>query len=64
MPEIEAIEVESDDPIGPFGAKEAGEGTQLLPVTSTKLQINSKFTISKSQKRSKTIVWNFEFWLL
>ena len=31
MPEIEAIEVETDDPIGPFGAKEAGEGTQLPP---------------------------------
>jgi 4-hydroxybenzoyl-CoA reductase subunit alpha len=23
--------VETDDPIGPFGAKEAGEGTQLSP---------------------------------
>ena len=31
MPEIEAIEIETDDPIGPFGAKEAGEGTQLSP---------------------------------
>ena len=31
MPEIEAIEVVTDDPIGPFGAKEAGEGTQLSP---------------------------------
>jgi len=31
MPDIEAIEVETDDPIGPFGAKEAGEGTQLSP---------------------------------
>jgi 4-hydroxybenzoyl-CoA reductase subunit alpha len=31
MPEIETIEVETDDPIGPFGAKEAGEGTQLSP---------------------------------
>jgi len=31
MPQIEAIEVETDDPIGPFGAKEAGEGTQLSP---------------------------------
>jgi len=31
MPEIVAIEVETDDPIGPFGAKEAGEGTQLSP---------------------------------
>ena len=29
--EIEAIEVETDDPIGPYGAKEAGEGTQLSP---------------------------------
>ena len=32
MPQIEAIEVETDNPIGPFGAKEAGEGTRLLPV--------------------------------
>ena len=31
MPEIEAMEVLTDDPIGPFGAKEAGEGTQLSP---------------------------------
>lgn len=31
MPEIEAIEVETDDPIGPFGAKESGEGTQVSP---------------------------------
>jgi len=31
MPEIVAIEVETDDPIGPYGAKEAGEGTQLSP---------------------------------
>ena len=31
MPEIEAIEVETYDPIGPYGAKEAGEGTQLSP---------------------------------
>jgi 4-hydroxybenzoyl-CoA reductase subunit alpha len=31
MPEIEAIEVETDDPVGPFGAKESGEGTQVAP---------------------------------
>ncbi len=31
MPEIEAIEVETDDPVGPFGAKESGEGTQVSP---------------------------------
>jgi 4-hydroxybenzoyl-CoA reductase alpha subunit len=31
MPEIGCIEVETDDPLGPFGAKEAGEGTQLAP---------------------------------
>jgi 4-hydroxybenzoyl-CoA reductase alpha subunit len=31
MPEIESIDIETDDPIGPFGAKEAGEGTQLSP---------------------------------
>jgi len=31
MPQIETIEVETNDPIGPFGAKEAGEGTQLSP---------------------------------
>jgi CO/xanthine dehydrogenase Mo-binding subunit len=30
-PEIGCIEVETDDPLGPFGAKEAGEGTQLAP---------------------------------
>ena len=23
--------IETDDPVGPFGAKEAGEGTQLSP---------------------------------
>jgi 4-hydroxybenzoyl-CoA reductase alpha subunit len=31
MPEIGAIDIETDDPVGPFGAKEAGEGTQLSP---------------------------------
>ena len=31
MPKIEAIEIETDDPVGPYGAKEAGEGTQLSP---------------------------------
>jgi 4-hydroxybenzoyl-CoA reductase subunit alpha len=31
MPEMEAIDIETDDPVGPFGAKEAGEGTQLSP---------------------------------
>jgi 4-hydroxybenzoyl-CoA reductase subunit alpha len=31
MPQIDTIDVETDDPIGPFGAKEAGEGTQLSP---------------------------------
>jgi 4-hydroxybenzoyl-CoA reductase subunit alpha len=31
MPEIVAIDIETDDPVGPFGAKEAGEGTQLSP---------------------------------
>ena len=31
MPEIETIDIETDDPVGPFGAKEAGEGTQLSP---------------------------------
>jgi 4-hydroxybenzoyl-CoA reductase subunit alpha len=31
MPEIGTIEVETNDPVGPFGAKEAGEGTQLSP---------------------------------
>lgn len=30
-PQIASIEVETDDPIGPFGAKESGEGTQLAP---------------------------------
>jgi CO/xanthine dehydrogenase Mo-binding subunit len=27
MPPIEIIQVESYDPVGPFGAKESGEGT-------------------------------------
>jgi 4-hydroxybenzoyl-CoA reductase subunit alpha len=31
MPEIGVIEVETIDPLGPFGAKESGEGTQLAP---------------------------------
>jgi len=31
MPEVEPILIESDDPAGPFGAKEAGQGP-LLPV--------------------------------
>ena len=31
MPEMEAIHIHTEDPLGPFGAKEAGEGTQLAP---------------------------------
>jgi 4-hydroxybenzoyl-CoA reductase subunit alpha len=31
MPDVDVIIVESDDPEGPFGAKEAGEGP-LLPI--------------------------------
>jgi 4-hydroxybenzoyl-CoA reductase subunit alpha len=31
VPAIASIEVETDDPEGPFGAKESGEGTQLAP---------------------------------
>ncbi|GAB4278219.1 MAG: xanthine dehydrogenase family protein molybdopterin-binding subunit [Deferrisomatales bacterium] len=31
MPEVEGIHIDTDDPEGPFGAKEAGEGTQLAP---------------------------------
>ena len=31
MPELEGIQVVTDDPLGPFGAKESGEGTQLAP---------------------------------
>ncbi|MBI5014701.1 MAG: molybdopterin-dependent oxidoreductase [Deltaproteobacteria bacterium] len=31
MPEMEGLHVDTDDPEGPFGAKEAGEGTQLAP---------------------------------
>jgi 4-hydroxybenzoyl-CoA reductase alpha subunit len=31
VPAITSIEVETDDPEGPFGAKESGEGTQLAP---------------------------------
>jgi 4-hydroxybenzoyl-CoA reductase subunit alpha len=30
-PSITSVEVETDDPEGPFGAKESGEGTQLAP---------------------------------
>jgi len=30
-PKITSIEVETDDPVGPFGAKESGEGTQVAP---------------------------------
>jgi 4-hydroxybenzoyl-CoA reductase subunit alpha len=30
-PEMESLHVETHDPLGPFGAKEAGEGTQLAP---------------------------------
>jgi 4-hydroxybenzoyl-CoA reductase subunit alpha len=31
MPVVEAIHIDTEDPLGPFGAKEAGEGTQLAP---------------------------------
>ncbi len=31
VPEMESIDIETNDPVGPFGAKEAGEGTQLSP---------------------------------
>jgi len=31
VPSITSIEVETNDPEGPFGAKESGEGTQLAP---------------------------------
>ncbi|MDD5206609.1 MAG: molybdopterin-dependent oxidoreductase, partial [Desulfobacterales bacterium] len=31
MPEMGALHIDTDDPVGPFGAKEAGEGTQLAP---------------------------------
>jgi 4-hydroxybenzoyl-CoA reductase subunit alpha len=31
MPEMESFDIETNDPVGPFGAKEAGEGTQLSP---------------------------------
>jgi 4-hydroxybenzoyl-CoA reductase alpha subunit len=31
MPEVEAVHIDTEDPLGPFGAKEAGEGTQLAP---------------------------------
>jgi 4-hydroxybenzoyl-CoA reductase subunit alpha len=31
MPAMEAVHIHTDDPEGPFGAKEAGEGTQLAP---------------------------------
>ena len=28
---MESMHIDTDDPLGPFGAKEAGEGTQLAP---------------------------------
>jgi CO/xanthine dehydrogenase Mo-binding subunit len=31
MPGIDAVRIDTDDPLGPFGAKEAGEGTQRVP---------------------------------
>ena len=31
MPEMAEAHIDTDDPLGPFGAKEAGEGTQLAP---------------------------------
>ena len=31
IPSISSVEVETNDPEGPFGAKESGEGTQLAP---------------------------------
>ncbi len=31
VPAISSVEVETNDPEGPFGAKESGEGTQLAP---------------------------------
>ncbi len=31
VPSIISVEVETNDPEGPFGAKESGEGTQLAP---------------------------------
>ena len=31
IPAISSVEVETNDPEGPFGAKESGEGTQLAP---------------------------------
>ena len=31
MPLMESVHIDTDDPLGPFGAKEAGEGTQLAP---------------------------------
>ena len=31
IPTISSVEVETNDPEGPYGAKESGEGTQLAP---------------------------------
>jgi 4-hydroxybenzoyl-CoA reductase subunit alpha len=28
---MDSLHIDTDDPLGPFGAKEAGEGTQLAP---------------------------------
>ena len=30
-PSVSCVEVETNDPEGPFGAKESGEGTQVAP---------------------------------
>jgi 4-hydroxybenzoyl-CoA reductase subunit alpha len=31
IPDMDSRHIDTDDPLGPFGAKEAGEGTQLAP---------------------------------
>jgi 4-hydroxybenzoyl-CoA reductase subunit alpha len=34
MPEVETIIIDTIDPKGPYGAKEAGEGTQISPLAA------------------------------
>jgi 4-hydroxybenzoyl-CoA reductase subunit alpha len=34
MPEVETVIIETIDPKGPYGAKEAGEGTQISPLAA------------------------------
>src|SRR5688572_32007407 len=48
IPEIETILVETDDPEGPYGAKEAGQGP-LLPVVPAVDRKSTRLNSSHSQ---------------